>query len=165
MADLNWYQTYMIRQQSSKSGRPCNLLDLSSLKPCWDIGFDNLRRNFNQGFSWQSQSMNVWSFTLLLLSLTPSNGWNHSSLPNRSGDNVLSWSGYQALLGWSVCNLPPLPRPDHREYTILLSRERDRVNKGTKRLNSLPLSPLVVSFTLRDFTGKAAAYCCLQNLS
>ena len=25
-------------------------------------------------------------------------------------------------------------------------------------MNSLPLSPLVVSFILRDFTGKAAAY-------
>ena len=28
----------------------------------------------------------------------------------------------------------------HREHTILLSRER--VNQGTKRMNSLPLSPL-----------------------
>ena len=43
----------------------------------------------------------------------------------------------------------------HREHTILLSRER--VNKGIKRMNSLPLSPLVVSFILRDFTGKTAA--------
>ena len=31
----------------------------------------------------------------------------------------------------------------HREHTILLSRER--VNKGTKRMNSLPLSPVVIS--------------------
>ena len=37
----------------------------------------------------------------------------------------------------------------------LLSREG--VNKGTKRMNSLPLSPLVISFILRDFTGKTAA--------
>ena len=42
--------------------------------------------------------------------------------------------------------------PEHREHTILLSRER--VNKGTKRMNSLPLSPVVVSFILRDFTRK-----------
>ena len=33
---------------------------------------------------------------------------------------------------------------DHREHTILLSREK--VNKGTKRMNSLPLSPLGISF-------------------
>ena len=44
----------------------------------------------------------------------------------------------------------------HREHTILLSRER--VNKGTKRMNSLPLSSLVISFILRDFTAKTAAY-------
>ena len=44
---------------------------------------------------------------------------------------------------------------NHREYTILLSRER--VNKGTKRKNSLPLSPVVISFILRDFAGKTAA--------
>ena len=31
---------------------------------------------------------------------------------------------------------------DHREYTILLCRIR--VNKGTKRMNSLPLSPVVI---------------------
>ena len=40
--------------------------------------------------------------------------------------------------------------------TILLSRER--VNKGMKRMNSLPLSPVVISFILHDFTGKTAAY-------
>ena len=39
---------------------------------------------------------------------------------------------------------------------MLLSRER--VNKGTKTMNSLPLSPLFISFILRDFTGKTAAY-------
>ena len=42
------------------------------------------------------------------------------------------------------------------------SRERERVNKETKRMNSLLLSPLVISFILRgllrDFIGKAAAY-------
>ena len=31
----------------------------------------------------------------------------------------------------------------HREHKILLSRER--VNKGTKRMNSLPVSPVVIS--------------------
>ena len=36
-----------------------------------------------------------------------------------------------------------------QEHTILLSRER--VNKGRKRMNSLPLSP-----SLRDFAGKTA---------
>ena len=46
----------------------------------------------------------------------------------------------------------------HREHTILLNRER--VNKGTKRMNSLPLSPLVISFILRDIYWKN---CCLQN--
>ena len=39
----------------------------------------------------------------------------------------------------------------HREHTILLSRER--VNKGKKRMNSLPLS-----LSLHDFTGKTADY-------
>ena len=39
-----------------------------------------------------------------------------------------------------------------RKHTILLSRER--VNKGTKRMNSLLLTPLVIFFILRDFTGK-----------
>ena len=39
----------------------------------------------------------------------------------------------------------------HREYTILLSRERvNRVNKETKRMNS---SPVVLSY-LPYFTGK-----------
>ena len=32
---------------------------------------------------------------------------------------------------------------NHREHTVLLSR--DRVNKGTKRMNSLPLSHVVIS--------------------
>ena len=45
---------------------------------------------------------------------------------------------------------------NHREHTILLSRER--VNKETKRMNRLPLSPLVISFILRDFTAKTVAY-------
>ena len=47
----------------------------------------------------------------------------------------------------------------HREHTILLNRER--VNKGTKRMNSLPLSPLVISFILRDIYWE---HCCLQIL-
>ena len=34
---------------------------------------------------------------------------------------------------------------NHREHTILLSRER--VNKGTKRMNSLRLSPHLISST------------------
>ena len=49
----------------------------------------------------------------------------------------------------------------HREHTILLSRER--VNKGTKRMNSLPLSPVVVSFISRDFTVKTPDYKILRN--
>ena len=49
----------------------------------------------------------------------------------------------------------------HREQIILLSRER--ANKGTKRMNSLPLSPLVISFILHDFTGKTAAFQILHN--
>ena len=48
---------------------------------------------------------------------------------------------------------------NHREHTILLNRER--VNKGTKRMNSLPLSPLVISFILRDIYWEN---CCLQIL-
>ena len=32
---------------------------------------------------------------------------------------------------------------DHREHTVLLSRER--VDKGTKKMNSLPLSHVVIS--------------------
>ena len=46
----------------------------------------------------------------------------------------------------------------HREHTILLGREGERVNKGTKRMNSLPLSPLIISFILHDFTGKTATW-------
>ena len=42
--------------------------------------------------------------------------------------------------------------PNHREHTILLNRER--VNKGTKRMNSLPLSPLVISYLTRYLLGK-----------
>ena len=48
---------------------------------------------------------------------------------------------------------------NHREHTILLNRER--VNKGTKRMNSLSLSPLVISFILRDIYWE---HCCLQIL-
>ena len=40
-------------------------------------------------------------------------------------------------------NLPALEL-HHKEHTIVLSRER--VNKGTKRMNSLPLSPVVISY-------------------
>ena len=41
----------------------------------------------------------------------------------------------------------------HREHTILLSRERvNRVNKGTNNF------PVVISFILHDFTGKTADY-------
>ena len=47
----------------------------------------------------------------------------------------------------------------HREHTILLNRER--VNIGTKRMNSLPLCPLVISFILRDIYWEN---CCLQIL-
>ena len=39
---------------------------------------------------------------------------------------------------------------NHREHTILPSRER--VNKGTKRMNSYPLSPVVI------FREKTATY-------
>ena len=38
---------------------------------------------------------------------------------------------------------------NHREHTILLSREK--VNKGTKRMNSLRLSPHLISSILREF--------------
>ena len=44
----------------------------------------------------------------------------------------------------------------HREHTILLNRER--VNIGTKRMNSLPLSPLASHLSYAIFTGKTAAY-------
>ena len=47
----------------------------------------------------------------------------------------------------------------HREHTILLNRER--VNIGTKWMNSLPLSLLVISFILRDIYWEN---CCLQIL-
>jgi len=36
------------------------------------------------------------------------------------------------------------PHQDHSEHTILLSRKR--VNKGMKRMSSLPLSPVVISY-------------------
>ena len=48
---------------------------------------------------------------------------------------------------------------NHREQTVLLNRER--VNKGTKRMNSLSLPPLVISFILRDTYWEN---CCLQIL-
>ena len=47
----------------------------------------------------------------------------------------------------------------HREHIMLLNRER--VNKGTGGMNSLPLSPLVISFILRDIYWEN---CCLQIL-
>ena len=43
---------------------------------------------------------------------------------------------------------------------MLLNRER--VNKGTKRMNSLSLSPLVVSFILRDIYWETG--CCLHMI-
>ena len=49
----------------------------------------------------------------------------------------------------------------HREHTILLSRER--VNKGTERMNSLRLSLHLISSILRDFTGKTTALQILRN--
>ena len=46
---------------------------------------------------------------------------------------------------------------NYREQTVLPSKER--VNKGTKRMNSLPLSTIFIPMlNLRDFTGKTAAY-------
>ena len=46
---------------------------------------------------------------------------------------------YQLDYSWTLAaNL------NHREHTMLLSRER--VNKGTKRMNSLPLSLVVISW-------------------
>ena len=52
----------------------------------------------------------------------------------------------------------------HREHTMLLSRER--VNEGTKMMNSLRLSPHLISSILRDFTGKTTAdkSCVTQTL-
>ena len=35
---------------------------------------------------------------------------------------------------------------NHREHTILLSRSRKRANKEMKRMNSFPLSSLVISY-------------------
>ena len=49
----------------------------------------------------------------------------------------------------------------HREHTILLSRER--VNKGTERMNSLRLSLHLISSILRDFTGKTTALQILRH--
>ena len=40
----------------------------------------------------------------------------------------------------------------HREHTIMLSRER--VNKATKRMNSLPFSPVVISLIAHAILGK-----------
>ena len=59
-----------------------------------------------------------------------------------------------------VSNVVLLPRfnSNHREHTILLSRER--VNKGTKRTSSLPLSPVGHLFSLLDLGGKTAYKSC-----
>ena len=44
----------------------------------------------------------------------------------------------------------------HREHTLLqIGRER---SEGTKTMNTLPLSPSVISFTLRYFTTKTVVY-------
>ena len=54
------------------------------------------------------------------------------------------------------CSLPPQAEfTTAAEHTILLRRER--VNKGTKRMNSLRLSPHLISSILRDFTRKTTA--------
>ena len=68
--------------------------------------------------------------------------------------NWVAWETERA--SWFVIMCAIFFCKEHREHTILLSRER--VNKGTKRMNSLPLSPVVISFILHDFTGKTAAY-------
>ena len=43
---------------------------------------------------------------------------------------------------------------NHMEHTIFLSRKR--VNKGKKRINSLPLSPVVISYA--TLQGKPLLY-------
>ena len=44
---------------------------------------------------------------------------------------------------------------NHREHTILLNRER--VNKGMERMNSLPLSPLTLNlYALNSYQGLSA---------
>ena len=82
--------------------------------------------------------------TQIALQLTSAHSYGGRGRVGRN-ENV---TGVKAILRISVAK--------HREHTILLSRER--VNKGTERVNSLHLSPLVISFILRDFTGKSAAY-------
>ena len=47
---------------------------------------------------------------------------------------------------------PLIPQRAHN-----LAQQGVRENKGTKTMNSLPLSPLVISFILRYFTGKTVA--------
>ena len=44
------------------------------------------------------------------------------------------------------------PHSHYREHTILLKRER--VNKGTKRMNSLPLSSVVKLYLMRPYREK-----------
>ena len=55
-------------------------------------------------------------------------------------------------------SLKPIYRYQHREHKLLLSRERvNRVNKGTKRMNS---SPVVISYLTRFYRESR----CLQIL-
>ena len=62
------------------------------------------------------------------------------------GFSHLSKSQWICVVKWLHPHVKDLAQWScHREHTNLLNRER--VNKGTKRMNSLPLSPLVISFT------------------
>ena len=63
-------------------------------------------------------------------------------------NSYLGFSALSKIFFWFV----------HREHTILLSRER--VNQGTKRMISLPLSPLVISYLTRFYWEN----CCLTIL-
>ena len=55
------------------------------------------------------------------------------------------------------------PRLNHWEHAILLSRER--VNKGTKRINCLPLSHVVISYTTLQQTKVNYSFFSLFALS
>ena len=69
--------------------------------------------------------------------------------------NQYVFGGYTDI-PWGMCAMYEVSH--HREHTILLSREKERVDNGTKRMNSLALSSLFIYFIVRDFTGKTAAY-------
>ena len=97
-------------------------------------------------WDFQNKGKSGWTGTSSFVLGVPLRHLRPSLIYSVPCDRILQRAYWKTKCAWN-----------YREHTVSPSKER--VNKGTKIMNSLPLSTLAIPMLyLRDFTGKIAAY-------